>query len=73
MAKLLLDGNKSKANNETSDSGLKINSVIISFCPNCGCGNPKKTYDGYWCKMCKTELQGNMNGNVAGMAFYFTD
>lgn len=28
----------------------------IDICPNCGCGNPKKTYDGYWCKMCKTEI-----------------
>ena len=26
------------------------------FCPNCGCGNPQKTYDGYWCKWCKTEF-----------------
>ena len=28
----------------------------VTVCPNCGCGNPKKTYDGYWCKMCKTEI-----------------
>jgi len=38
-----------------------INKLFIhkhdwSICPNCGCGNLKKTYDGYWCKMCKTEI-----------------
>ena len=27
-----------------------------SICPNCGCGGLNKTYDGYWCKMCKTEI-----------------
>lgn len=49
---------------------LNIHSVSVSFCPNCGCGNPKKTYDGYWCKMCKTEFQGNMNGNgLANLIF----
>ena len=26
------------------------------ICTNCGCPNPKKTYDGYWCEWCETEL-----------------
>ena len=26
------------------------------LCTNCGCTNPQKTYDGYWCKMCKNEM-----------------
>jgi hypothetical protein len=26
------------------------------LCTNCGCTNPQKTYDGYWCKMCKHEM-----------------
>lgn len=25
-------------------------------CNSCGCPNPKKTYDGYWCKMCHNEM-----------------
>jgi len=25
-------------------------------CNNCGCPNPRKTYDGYWCKMCHNEM-----------------
>ena len=35
---------------------LKSIGTEMKFCTNCGCGDPKKTYDGYWCKMCKTEL-----------------
>ena len=25
-------------------------------CTSCGCPSPKKTYDGYWCKMCHNEM-----------------
>lgn len=25
-------------------------------CTNCGCPEPKKTAEGYWCKMCKNEM-----------------
>jgi len=27
------------------------------LCTNCGCTNPQKTYDGYWCKICKNEMK----------------
>ena len=26
------------------------------LCTNCGCTNPQKTYEGFWCKMCKNEM-----------------
>ena len=26
------------------------------LCTNCGCTNPQKIYDGYWCKMCKNDM-----------------
>jgi hypothetical protein len=29
------------------------------LCTNCGCTNPQKTYDGYWCKICKNEMNTN--------------
>jgi hypothetical protein len=49
-----------KANDlKTSESGLHIADVSnneVTVCPNCGCGKPQKTYDGYWCKLCKTEI-----------------
>ena len=33
-------------------------------CPNCGCGNPKKTYDGYWCDWCDNEFYIKTNENI---------
>lgn len=42
--------------NKKPKESCNIDNVIFSFCPNCGCGKPQKTYDGYWCKMCKTEF-----------------
>lgn len=32
------------------------NSEVELVCDNCGCPKPKKTYDGYWCKMCHNEM-----------------
>lgn len=25
-------------------------------CPSCGCLNPRKTYDAYWCDWCDNEF-----------------
>jgi hypothetical protein len=32
------------------------NSEVELVCDNCGCPNPKKTYDGHWCKICHNEM-----------------
>jgi hypothetical protein len=41
--------------NERYNKALK-ESTLITQCKNCGCASPQLTYDGYWCKMCKTQM-----------------
>ena len=36
------------------ESLIEKNKELV--CTNCGCPDPKKTYDGYWCKYCHNEM-----------------
>lgn len=36
------------------ESLIEKNKELV--CTNCGCPEPKKTYDGYWCKYCHNEM-----------------
>ena len=38
------------------DSNISITVDGKKVCSNCGCGNPKKTYYGYWCNYCDNEM-----------------